>query len=38
MIINKQNLLSVILGYHDKITDPKLKGNFLELLNSCLDI
>ena len=37
-LIIKENLLSVILGYHDKITDPKLKDNFLELLNSCLDI
>ena len=36
--INKENLLSVILGYLDKITDPKLKDNFLILLNSCLDI
>ena len=37
-LIIKENLLSVILGYHDKITDPKLKDNFLELVNSCLDI
>ena len=37
-LIIKENLLSVILGYHDKITDPKLKDNFLELINSCLDI
>ena len=28
----------MILGYHDKLTDPKLKDNFHELLNSCLDI
>ena len=37
-LINKENLLSVILGYHDKITDPKLKDNFHELLNCCLEI
>ena len=37
-LIIKENLLSVILGYHEKITDQKLKDNFLELLNSCLDI
>ena len=37
-LIIKENLLSVILGYHDKITDSKLKDNFLILLNSCLDI
>ena len=37
-LINKENLLSVILGYNDKITDPKLKDNFIDLLNSCLDI
>ena len=37
-LIIKENLLSVVLGYLDKITDPKLKDNFLILLNSSLDI
>ena len=37
-LIIKENLLPVILGYHDKLTDPKLKDKYLELLNSCLDI
>ena len=37
-LINKDNLILVINAYYDKITDSKLKDNFLELLNSSLNI
>ena len=32
--INKENLIFVIIAYYDKITDPKLKDNYLDLLKS----
>ena len=35
-LINKENLISVVLAYYDKITDSKLKDNFLELIKSSL--
>ena len=34
--INKENLITIILAYYDKITDPKLKENYIELFNSSL--
>ena len=37
-LINKENLLSVVLSYYDKITDSKLKDNYLELLNSSISV
>ena len=37
-LINKENLLSVVMTYYDKITDTKLKDNYLELLNSSISI
>ena len=37
-LINKDNLISIIIAYYDKITDSKLKENFLELLNSSMTI
>ena len=37
-LINKENLLSVVMTYYDKITDSKLKDNYQELLNSSISI
>ena len=37
-IINKDNLISTIIAYYDKITDYKLKDNYIELLNSSFSI
>ena len=34
--IHKDNLISIILVYYDKITDTKLKENYLELFHSSL--
>ena len=36
--INKENLISVIIAYYEKVTDPKLKDNYLELFKSSLSI
>ena len=37
-LINKENLISIIVAYYDKITDSKLKDNYLELFKSSLSI
>ena len=37
-VINKDNLITIISTYYDKITDTKLKDNYLELLNLSLSL
>ena len=37
-IISKDLLVSIILAYHEKLADIKLKDNLIELINNCFDI